>query len=400
MNTDRPVSTAPHLDMEHEIAELRAEIAHLRARLAQNPNRDTKDGEWPTEITYGQQMRSLTQFAGVSKDLDAIGRTSDHPKLPQPSREQEQLEADFIRWGYCLVADAMTSEQVDALVERLLDQAEAERTAGIAHVTHEGTTQFVPNLLPKGQIFRDLASLEENAAVGAPLVETLLRKILGEDFYLATAHGSIVQQGGGIQELHQDQGFVPLPHPPYPLYSLIIWGFSPFSLEEGATYLLPGSHRAPDGANLVHPDTDFKAFARGKLLALDMPPGSCAILDSRLLHSGGERTAPGKRLASRVLYCRGMMRQQENLIACADPILDQLSPKLKRLIGYYSYYSLGMIDGNRSDPAKPKVPIGELSMSRPEEFEQDFDFRHTEFARELAENEWNEWVDYRGPEQE
>ena len=95
-----------------------------------------------------------------------------------------------------------------------------------------------------------------------------------------------------------------------------------------------------------------------------------------------------------------MMRQQENLIACTDPIVDQLSPKLKRLIGYYSHYSLGMIEGNRIDPAKPKVPIGELSMSRPEEFEQDFDFRHTKFAEELAQDDWNVWVDYRGPNEE
>lgn len=400
MSTHRPVSTAPHLDMEHEIAELRAEIAYLRARLAQNPNSDTKDGEWPSEITYGQQMRSLTQFAGISKDREAIGRTSEHHELPQPTRDQAQLEADFIRWGYCLVVDAMTPSQVDRLVERLLDQSEAEKTAGVAHVTHEGTTQFVPNLLPKGQVFRDLAALDEHAAAGAPLLETLLCKILGNDFYLATAHGSIVHQGGGIQELHQDQGFVPLPHPPYPLYSLVIWALSPFSLEEGATYVLPGSHRAPDGANLVHADIDFVEFAKGKLLALDMPVGSCAILDSRLLHAGGERTAPGTRLASRILYCRGMMRQQENLIACTDPIVDQLSPKLKRLIGYYSHYSLGMIEGNRIDPAKPKVPIGELSMSRPEEFEQDFDFRHTKFAEELAQDDWNVWVDYRGPNEE
>ena len=36
MSNERPASTAPHLDMEREIAELRAENAHLRAKLTQN----------------------------------------------------------------------------------------------------------------------------------------------------------------------------------------------------------------------------------------------------------------------------------------------------------------------------------------------------------------------------
>ena len=60
---------------------------------------------------------------------------------------------------------------------------------------------------------------------------------------MGTAHGSIVHQGGGRQELHQDQGYVPLPHPPYPLACLIIYSYTNFSLEEGATYIVPGSHR-------------------------------------------------------------------------------------------------------------------------------------------------------------
>jgi hypothetical protein len=56
-----------------------------------------------------------------------------------------------------------------------------------------------------------------------------------------------------------------------------------------------------------------------------------------------------------------------------------------------------MVDGNAIDPATPAVPIGELSMSRPEEFDQDFDWRYSGDARQLAERDWDEWVDYRGP---
>jgi hypothetical protein len=95
------------------------------------------------------------------------------------------------------------------------------------------------------------------------------------------------------------------------------------------------------------------------------------------------------------------MRQQENqLAAMSDEVLDSLSPKLKQLIGFRTHYGLGMVDGNSLDPAKPKVQVGELSMSRPEEFSQDFDWRYSKIARQMAQAEWNEWVDYRGTDDE
>ena len=73
-----PASTAPHIDLERENAELRAENTHLRARLAQNDN--ASDDEWSRTITYDQQPMSGAQFAGITKDREAIGRTSEHPE--------------------------------------------------------------------------------------------------------------------------------------------------------------------------------------------------------------------------------------------------------------------------------------------------------------------------------
>ncbi|MEM7077065.1 MAG: phytanoyl-CoA dioxygenase family protein [Pseudomonadota bacterium] len=401
---DGEVSTAPYIDADRELDELRAENQRLRSLLRQHaihPDADVPSTieTWPTAVEYDQQPLSGARLMGLTKDRERIRPASDFPELPRPSTDQASLEADFVRWGYCIVADAMRPGQIDAQVARMLDQAAAERAAKVAHMSHRGRAQLLFNLLPKGQAFRDLMALEPSAAQGAPLVETLLAKILGDGYYLGTAHGSIVHQGGGRQELHQDQGFVPLPHPPYPLYCLIIWTYTRFSLEEGGTYIVPGSHRDAGGNNKVHADAAFEDLARDGLVALEAPPGCCVLTDSRLLHSGGKRTAPGTRLAARILYARAVMRQQENQIACAsDDLLETLSPKLKGLIGYKPFYGLGMIDGNAINPMKPKVPIGELSMSDPEAFEQDFDWRYSEDARRLAGLDWDTHVEYRGPD--
>lgn len=393
------VTTAPTLSATDEIAELRLENARLNERLAELEGDDNGDpGEYPREITYADQPMSGARLTGITKQRERIRPSTDFSELPTPTKDRAQLEADFVRWGYCLVADAMSPEQVQAQVDRMLDQAEAERAAKVAHMSHRGTAQLVFNLLPKGQVFRDLIALETSAVQEAELVEELLGKILGDSFYMGTAHGSIVHQHGGRQEMHQDQGFVPLPHPPYPLYCLIIWLYTDFSLEEGGTYIVPGSHREASGRNKVRPDVAYEKMAEERLVALTAPAGSCLLTDSRVLHSGGMRSAPGTRLASRILYARGMMRQQENQLASVpQEIIDAASPKLKGLIGFKPHYGLGMVDGNTIDPARPKVHVAELSMSHPEDFDQDFDWKYTENAKDLSEKPWESFAEYLGP---
>ena len=64
----------------------------------------------------------------------------------------------------------------------------------------------------------------------------MLGKILGRGWYLGTAHGSIVHQGGGLQGMHIDQGEVAIDiMPNVPLKCLIIWLWSDFNVENGGT---------------------------------------------------------------------------------------------------------------------------------------------------------------------
>ncbi|MEO2177135.1 MAG: phytanoyl-CoA dioxygenase family protein [bacterium] len=401
---DAGVSTAPTPTAEDEVTELRAEVERLRALLDQSDQSEESgegepDGEYPAEINYGEAKRSGARLLGITEHRGKIRRSSDFPHLPKATTNQAQLERDFMRWGYCIVEDVLSPAQVEAQVNRLLDQAKAERAAKVAHMSHHGNAQLVFNMLPKGQVFRDLIAFEESACQRASLIETLLGKILGKGYYLGTTHGSIVHQGGGLQELHQDQGGTPLPHPEYPLACLIIWTFSEFSLEEGGTYMVPGSHREANGRNKIRPGVEFEKLAEGNLVSLTAPAGCCILTDSRLLHSGGERTARGTRLGMRNLYLRGMMRQQENqYLSVPENILAAVSPKLKALMGYKTFAGFGMVDGNVIDPDRPKVPVAELSMSRPEEFEQDFDWKYTQNARQLAGANWETFAEYLGPE--
>ena len=70
------------------------------------------------------------RLKGITSQRDLIVPSSERPELPQPTADEAQLERDFLKWGYCLVAEAMSREQVDVAAERLWDQASAEVAAG------------------------------------------------------------------------------------------------------------------------------------------------------------------------------------------------------------------------------------------------------------------------------
>ena len=369
MQEDRTSSTSGSLPKVGEadavVARLRAENAKLRAELAQaradgaNGGIDiaaSDEGAWEQAmrrgIGYADGHSStsaasagpvLAQLSGLSKERMKAGRipnSSDFDYLPRPSADEAQLEADFVRWGYCLVKDAMSPNQVQAQVDRLVEQAEAERHQDSAIMTSKRERgQLVNNLVLKGQVFRDAVEFKESAAQRGPLVDKLLTKVMGEGFGLGCAHGSIVHEGGGLQELHVDQGGMPMPYPPFPFGSLIIWVYTEFNLANGATYIVPGSHRTASGTTLFHSSADLMQLVDGEpgLVAICAPPGTCILTDTRVLHCGGRRTAPGTRYAMRCHYNRHYIRalheQSTANLHVPTETWELLSPRLRQMMG-------------------------------------------------------------------
>ena len=362
MQVDKSSSTSGRLptvpDHDETVARLREENARLRAELARlrTEKEESADTTWETAMARGiayadgrsptsslSAGRLLKQLAGLSKERMKAGlirNSAEFEYLPRPSTDEAQLEADFVRWGYCLVKDAMSPDQVQAQVDRLVDQAEAEKNskAGIMTSRNE-TAQLVNNLVLKGAVFRDAVEFKESAAQRGPLVDRLLTKVMGEGFGLGCAHGSIVHQGGGLQELHIDQGGMPMPYPPFPFGSLIIWCYSQFDLDNGATYCVPGSHRSATGTTRFRDGADLVRLVEGEpgLVAICAPPGTCILTDTRILHCGGRRTASGTRYAMRCHYNRYFMRalheQSTANVHVPDDVYELLSPRLKQMMG-------------------------------------------------------------------
>ncbi len=352
-------------DEDAVVARLRAENAKLRAELAKARTEaatgginalTSEESAWEPAMRHGiayaddrsrtsamSAGRLLAQLYGLSKERMEAGQirnSSDFDYLPRPSADEAQLEADFVRWGYCLVEDAMSPGQVRAQVERLVEQAEAERRRDSAIMTSRNErAQLVNNLVLKGQVFRDAVEFKESAAQRGPLVDKLLAKVMGEGFGLGCAHGSVVHEGGGLQELHIDQGGMPMPYPPFPFGALIIWVHTQFDLASGATYIVPGSHRTASGATLFRDGANLVQLVDGEpgLVAICAPPGTCILTDTRVLHCGGRRTAPGTRYAMRCHYNRHYIRalheQSKANLHVPTETWELLSPRLKQMMG-------------------------------------------------------------------
>ena len=82
--------------------------------------------------------------------------------LPRPTTELDQLKADLDEHGYCIVADALSPEEVTALRARITEQAAAERVRALdyhyqAEAEGDDVNQWVYQLINKGKEFQHLA---------------------------------------------------------------------------------------------------------------------------------------------------------------------------------------------------------------------------------------------------
>ncbi|MGT2434952.1 phytanoyl-CoA dioxygenase family protein [Bradyrhizobium betae] len=98
-----------------------------------------------------------------------------------------------------------------------------------------------------------------------------------------------------------------------------------FTLQNGATMVLPASHRQE-----AFPSDHF---VKTQALSVAAPAGSFIVLDCMVFHSGGVNTTSKPRRAVNHVYTIPLIRQQINLSsALGDDFTDD--SKLRRLLGY------------------------------------------------------------------
>ncbi len=133
-----------------------------------------------------------------------------------------------------------------------------------------------------------------------------------------------IEPGEPAQPIHRDDSMFPFAHD-FELMVNAMWALDDFTAENGATQIVPGSHRwARD--QRPGPDEITQACA---------PAGSLILWLGSTLHGGGENRSRASRRGLALSYSLGWLSQAEKLLLSIPPeVAGRLPVRLQRLLGY------------------------------------------------------------------
>lgn len=237
--------------------------------------------------------------------------------------------AEIDERGFTIIDGAIEADLVDALNQ---DLVRLEHDLGIEPATNsfEGEhTWRVYNLLVHGDLYERIP-VHPNVL---PVVEGVL-----DDGCLVSSLSSIaIGPDESAQPIHADDQLIPIPKPHPPTVCNTMWALTDFTEANGATRIIPGSHRRDHSPDFGAPYDS---------IAAEMPTGSVLVWHGSLWHGGGANTTDERRVGIAMNYCAGWIRQQENQqLGIPRDVAAGFSRRLRQLCGYGVYNGLiGHID--------------------------------------------------------
>lgn len=237
----------------------------------------------------------------------------------------EQLEAAVARIhdvGYAIVEDIIPPRLVERLVATIeaIIEREPETKKERAGDFKGSATHSIRNLLNRGEVFQEAASFGP--------VNEVAERLLGAGHLIFASAVVKVGPGEVPQRLHSDDVLIQLPRPlPAPLIMNSIWALSDFTATNGATRLVPGSHKRD---HFPAPGETYPA------VAAVMPKGSVLFYHGSMWHGADRNTSRDcSRLGMTISYCARFIRPYENQLKLLGLEAARALPQqMRRLIGY------------------------------------------------------------------
>ncbi|HOB49010.1 MAG TPA: phytanoyl-CoA dioxygenase family protein [Mycobacterium sp.] len=169
-----------------------------------------------------------------------------------------------------------------------------------------------------------------------PRVLALLDRLFLPNYLLSMLQVINILPGEQAQMLHTDDGFYPIPRPRKALGAATIWAIDDFTADNGATDVIPGSHRWGD-----------RQPASDERVPVVMPAGSCVVFLGTLWHGGGANRSAASRLAVTAQYCEPWVRPQEAFtLSTTRDTVRAVSEDIRRMLGYSIHPPfIGQVDG-------------------------------------------------------
>ncbi len=243
-----------------------------------------------------------------------------------PTKSVEDVLADLDRDGYSIVPGMLDRDTAAAIRAELAAVADA-----IPHGRNsfEGFhTRRIYALFAKTRSFDSLAI--------HPLVTGVLDGVL-RHYQLSAPTGIMIDPGEPAQILHHDDSVYPLPRPHEQVVVTTMWPLDDFTEVNGATRLVPASHRW----------TDQQPDEHTEVRIAEMPAGSVMFYLGTLWHGGGANRSDRTRLGVILEYVASWLRPQENhILGVPREVVATLPEPLQELLGYNVFPPfLGYVDG-------------------------------------------------------
>jgi ectoine hydroxylase-related dioxygenase (phytanoyl-CoA dioxygenase family) len=143
--------------------------------------------------------------------------------------------------------------------------------------------------------------------------------------------------GSDRQILHRDEDvwiYMPRPHPELQFASVI--ALVDFTKENGATVVVPGSHRWVRERQAVD----------NELAVAEMPAGSAVLYLGSTLHGGGANRSPQWRRGMHLSYTLGWLRTEENhYLATPLDVVRSLPRRSQEVLGYSAHDAIADLGG-------------------------------------------------------
>ncbi len=198
------------------------------------------------------------------------------------------------------------------------------------------------------------------AARAPSFVEALLHPLMKEfadrfllpncgSYWVNTTQMMVVGPGEPAQFLHRDEAN--WPHFPWPGYELTVscmFALNDFTEENGATLVVPASHRW---------ETAERQAQLHEIARAVMPAGSGLLYTGKVIHGGGaNRSQSDWRRGMHLSFVVGWLRPEENhYLAVPLQVARKLPERARSLLGYGSYHPsafggrLGLVDFEDAD---------------------------------------------------
>ena len=228
----------------------------------------------------------------------------------------EQACFELELFGFAILPSVLSEEDTAALA-RLLDKADEER--GVEYTYNGAFARLIPNTPAIDDAFLSL--------IDHPAVLPVLERVLGKDIVLGSMNSRVVRPGDPAQDLHSDIPFVHRRQAGSPVMLQVTWMIDGFTEDNGATCIVPGSHRMesslpPEGMDIPY------------ILSPTAPAGSVMIFNGQCWHGGGANRSQSRRRAIFGHYRIGpwMRYQTDPTVAFPEERWDQMTQRQREIM--------------------------------------------------------------------